>query len=133
MDRLPQIIQDSDVVTISGSIPRGVSSDVYGKIISLAKGMGKKVILDSSGDTLKAGLRACPDMVKPNRDEMEQLFGEKLDSMEAVIACAEKIQAMGHSSCGRFPGRGRRPACVQGRLLPCRDPQAGSGEHRGLR
>lgn len=34
-------------------------------------------------------------MVKPNRDEMEQLFGEKLDSMEAVIACAEKIQAMG--------------------------------------
>ena len=39
MDRLPQIIQDSDVVTISGSIPRGVSSDVYGKIISLAKGM----------------------------------------------------------------------------------------------
>lgn len=26
---------------------------------------------------------------------MEQLFGEKLDSMEAVIACAEKIQAMG--------------------------------------
>ena len=95
MDRLPQIIQDSDVVTISGSIPRGVSSDVYGKIISLAKGMGKKVILDSSGDTLKAGLRACPDMVKPNRDEMEQLFGEKLDSMEAVIACAEKIQAMG--------------------------------------
>lgn len=59
MDRLPQIIQDSDVVTISGSIPRGVSSDVYGKIISLAKGMGKKVILDSSGDTLKAGLRAC--------------------------------------------------------------------------
>ena len=95
MDRLPQIIQDSDVVTISGSIPRGVSSDVYGKIISLAKGMGKKVILDSSGDTLKAGLRACPDMVKPNRDEMEQLFGEKLDSMEVVIACAEKIQAMG--------------------------------------
>ena len=95
MDRLPQIIQDSDVVTISGSIPRGVNSDVYGKIISLAKGMGKKVILDSSGDTLKAGLRACPDMVKPNRDEMEQLFGEKLDSMEAVIACAEKIQAMG--------------------------------------
>lgn len=33
--------------------------------------------------------------MKPNRDEMEQLFGEKLDSMEAVIACAEKIQAMG--------------------------------------
>ena len=101
---------------------------------SLAKGMGKKVILDSrQGDTLKAGLRACPDMVKPNRDEMEQLFGEKLDSKVAVIACAEKIQAMGIPHVVVSLGG-------DGALLVCREgcyraviPQAGSGEHRGLR
>ena len=133
MDRLPQIIQDSDVVTISGSIPRGMSTDVYGKIISLAKSMGKKVILDSSGDTLKSGLAACPDMVKPNRDEMEQLFGEQLEDMDAVIACAEKIRDMDVPYVVVSLGRGRGTACVPGRLFPCCDPESGSGEHGRLR
>ncbi len=95
MQMYPDIIRDSDVVTISGSIPRGMKSDIYGRMITIAKAMGKEVILDSSGETLSQGIKSCPTVVKPNRDEIEQLFDIKIHSMQDVIRYAEKIRDIG--------------------------------------
>lgn len=69
MDKFPEIIKESDVITISGSLPRGISKDIYGKMIVIAKAAGKKVLLDSSGETLKNAIAAGPTLVKPNQDE----------------------------------------------------------------
>ena len=77
MEKFPDIIRDSSVVTISGSIPKGVKADIYGRLISIAKTMGKQVILDSSGETLREGIRCCPTIVKPNQDEIQQFFHER--------------------------------------------------------
>lgn len=91
----PDIIRDSDVITISGSIPAGLKKDIYGRMISIARSMGKTVILDSSGEVLKQGIKACPAVVKPNQDEIEQLFGVKIHGIQDVIRYAEKIRAAG--------------------------------------
>lgn len=95
MQMYPDIIRDSDVVTISGSIPKGMKKDIYSRMITIAKAMGKAVILDSSGETLKQGIQSCPTVVKPNRDEIEQLFDIKICSMQDVIRYAEKIREIG--------------------------------------
>lgn len=95
MQAYPEIIRESDVVTISGSIPRGMKKDIYARMITAAKAMGKAVILDSSGETLKQGMKACPTMVKPNQDEIEQLFDVKIHGMQEVILYAEKIRDTG--------------------------------------
>lgn len=95
MQMYPDIIRDSDVVTISGSIPRGMKKDIYGRMVTIAKSMGKAVILDTSGKTLKQGIRSCPTVVKPNQDEIEQLFDIKIQSMQEVIRYAEKIRDRG--------------------------------------
>lgn len=95
MESFPSIIQDSSVITISGSLPKGISSDIYKRMIDLAKSMGKQVILDSSGQSLREGMRACPTMVKPNQEEMEQFFETKLSGTEDVITYAKQIHAMG--------------------------------------
>lgn len=95
MKKFPEIIRDSDVVTISGSIPRGLKKDIYGRMITIAKAMGKTVLLDSSGDTLKNGITAGPNLVKPNQDEIEQLFDTKITFLKEVIAYAKKIHEMG--------------------------------------
>lgn len=89
------IIKDSDIVTISGSVPKGVSKEIYQKLIEQAKNMGKAVILDTSGELLKHGLKAKPTMVKPNKDEIEMLFQTKIDKEEDVIDYAKKIHEMG--------------------------------------
>ena len=95
MKKFPDIIRDSDVVTISGSIPRGLKKDIYGRMITIAKAMGKIVLLDSSGDTLKSGITAGPNLVKPNQDEIEQLFDTKINSLKEVVTYAKKIHEMG--------------------------------------
>lgn len=95
LERFPEIIEDSDVVTISGSVPCGVSRDVYQKMILMAKKAGKQVILDTSGDLLEKGIQACPDIVKPNKDEMEMLFHMKIESMEDVVAGGKKLRKQG--------------------------------------
>lgn len=95
IEKFPEIIEDSKVVTISGSIPKGVKKDIYKRIVEIAKKMGKQVILDTSGETLELGLQAKPTMVKPNKDEMEALFGIKIHSMDDVIEGAKRIYKRG--------------------------------------
>lgn len=95
MKMFPEVIRDSDVVTISGSIPRGIKKDIYGRMITVAKAMGKKVLLDSSGETLKNGIQAGPALVKPNQDEIQQLFDTKITSFKEVVTYAKKIHDMG--------------------------------------
>lgn len=92
LDRFPGIIKDSDVIAISGSVPCGVSRDIYQKMVMAAKKDGKQVILDTSGDLLENGIQACPAVVKPNKDEMEMLFHRKIEGIEDVIACGKKIR-----------------------------------------
>lgn len=93
--QFPEIIRGSAVVTISGSIPKGMSKDIYQKIIRLAKEAGKQVILDTSGEALELGMEACPSMVKPNVDEIELLFHKKIGSREDLAEGAEKIYRQG--------------------------------------
>lgn len=91
MELFPHIIKNSNIVTISGSIPKGVSKDIYGQMVLVAKEMEKQVLLDTSGQLLKRGINSCPTMVKPNKDEIEQLFGIKINGIEDMIAYGKQI------------------------------------------
>lgn len=90
-----KVVDEGSIVTISGSVPKGFPADIYARLIHIAKGAGKTVLLDSSGDYLKEALKAKPDFVKPNRDELEALFGSPVTSLEEAVAGGKKIQAMG--------------------------------------
>lgn len=56
-------------VLFSGSIPEGCPADLYATLIQIAKAQGAQTALDASGDALRYGLQASPDLVKPNEDE----------------------------------------------------------------
>lgn len=95
LEKFPRIVEKSDVITISGSVPEGIGTDIYGKLITLTKEKGKKVILDTSGELLKEGIKAKPTMVKPNTDEIQALLGVSVKSKEEVIDGAKKLHDMG--------------------------------------
>ncbi len=69
---------DASCVIISGSIPKGVSPDIYRKLVSIARNFSAYVILDCDGEALEKGLSAMPDLIKPNREEFEALTGTAL-------------------------------------------------------
>ena len=95
LDQFDDIIADSSVVTISGSVPKGVDVTMYAKLIEKIKAKGKKVILDTSGALLKESIKACPTMVKPNTDEIEDLLGIKVNNHKDLVEGAKKLHEMG--------------------------------------
>lgn len=81
---------------LAGSVPRGVKKDIYRKIIELAHGKGAKILLDADGEFLTNALDAGPDMIKPNKVEIEQYAGmEYIASEQELKSVAEKLMEKG--------------------------------------
>lgn len=74
---LPQV----NTVTLSGSLPGGLSNDYYAKLVTLARDAGVNAILDTSGASLAASLAAPvkPTLIKPNETEIAQLLKRPID------------------------------------------------------
>ena len=92
LEDFDRIVDESDIITISGSIPAGVQKDIYATLVKMIKNKGKKVILDTSGDYLKEGIKAGPTMVKPNDEELEALLGIKIENRYQTIDAAKEMR-----------------------------------------
>ena len=66
---------DDCVVILSGSLPKDFPADYYRHLVEATKKMGAKVVLDTSGEALVEGVKAHPDVIKPNAEECEPLIG----------------------------------------------------------
>lgn len=80
IEHLEIILNNVDVVVISGSLPKGLASNYYVKIIELCKKCGVAVVLDCSGKALKNVLESQqkPTVIKPNTEELSQLIGKEV-------------------------------------------------------
>ena len=82
-----------DWVVISGSMLPGTPPDFYATLVTLAKSQGAKVALDASGGALREGLKALPDLIKPNQVEATELLGwEPRDEAGAIRAVRELME-----------------------------------------
>jgi 6-phosphofructokinase 2 len=88
-------LEKPDIVTISGSLPPGVHSEIYRKIIEIAKNKEAKVILDTDGDALKVGIQGLPDIIKPNVHELSRLVDMRLITVDEIIRAAQSVHKQG--------------------------------------
>lgn len=95
IDNFKNVVKDCDVIAMSGSAPKGVPADIYAKLVKIVKDAGKKALVDTSGEYLKEAISSKPFMIKPNRDELEMLFGTKINSVEETIPYAQKLHEEG--------------------------------------
>jgi 1-phosphofructokinase len=63
------------VAILSGSLPPSVPKSFYADAVRVLKERGWRVALDASGDALRLGFEAAPDVVKPNAEECAELAG----------------------------------------------------------
>lgn len=82
-------------VVLAGSLPQGVEPDLYRWLTELVHAGGGLVALDTSGPALERALPAGPDLIKPNRAELEELTGRVLGSRDDVLAAARELLAAG--------------------------------------
>lgn len=89
------ILTNCNVVAISGSVPKGLGTDVYPALVKLAKEKGKKVICDTSGALLEEVIKHGPSMIKPNADEIKMLTGKDADSEAELIEAGREFVKSG--------------------------------------
>ncbi len=71
-------IKKADIVTISGSLPEGLTEEFYVTLLNIAKENNRKSIVDASGKVLRNVIDANPFMIKPNRFELSEYFGKEM-------------------------------------------------------
>lgn len=115
MEKFKGLVQTADVVSMSGSVPKGLDGTAYQRLIKIVKDAGKKVILDTSGKLLEMGIEACPTMIKPNIDEIRMLTGKSCDNMRDMIEAAKEIHNRGVEIVAvSLGGDGSFVVCEQG-------------------
>lgn len=65
-----RLVRSAHVVVCSGSLPPGVPTDGYARLVGIAAAAGARTLVDSEGEPLLAALSARPDVVKPNAAEL---------------------------------------------------------------
>jgi len=92
----PSMLEGISVVVLSGSLPPGVPTDAYFRLAGTAKRAGCRVVLDSAGPSLLAGMAAQPDVVTPNRAELFDAMGTTHQSgVRAAVAAAQALRSLG--------------------------------------
>jgi 1-phosphofructokinase len=79
----------------SGSLPGGVGESFYARLGEAARRCGARFALDSSGAPLLAGLRARPDVIKPNTEELAQAVGRPLATFGDAVVAARELEQLG--------------------------------------
>ncbi|MGI5376347.1 1-phosphofructokinase family hexose kinase [Streptomyces sp. CA-251387] len=69
------LVPSASAVALCGSLPPGVPVGAYAGLVRAAKAAGVPVLLDTSGEALRRGVAARPDIIKPNADELAELTG----------------------------------------------------------
>ena len=87
-------LQSGDILILSGSVPKGVPTDIYGSIMERLSQKGIMFIVDAEGEQLLNALKYNPFLIKPNFEELCGLFGEVLSEQD-IVDSAGKLQKMG--------------------------------------
>ena len=73
-----------DCLYLAGSMPQGMPIDFYADCVRLARERGAYAVVDCDGAVLKRTLSASPDLIKPNRPELQELIQDGASIAEKV-------------------------------------------------
>jgi 1-phosphofructokinase len=82
-------------VVVAGSLPADLDTGIVGRLAEVARVAGARFALDASGPALADGLRARPDLIKPNGEELGEILGRELTTLEEVLAGCDEARALG--------------------------------------
>ncbi|MEY8000235.1 1-phosphofructokinase [Clostridium sp. Mt-5] len=103
-------LKSEDFIVLAGNIQKSVKTDVYS--IIQKKCPNARVIVDTTGDSLRATLKYKPFLIKPNIHELEDIFNVKMKDTEKIVHYANKLRDMGAQNVIISMGK-------QGALLIC--------------
>lgn len=94
ISRLDKLTKD-DLLVISGTVPKSLPSNIYEMILERIKDNKVEVIVDATKDILLNTLKYRPLLVKPNKEELEEMFNVSISNDQELIENASKLLSLG--------------------------------------
>lgn len=86
---------DGDILILSGSIPSCLDERLYEDIMKRVEYRDIKVVVDATKNLLLNVLKYKPFLIKPNNNELAEMFNVELNNTEDIIFYAKKLKEMG--------------------------------------
>lgn len=88
-------ISNEDWLILSGSVPSNLPQDIYEKIMQRFKPKGVRFVVDAQGGLLLSTLKYNPFLIKPNADELGEIFSVEIKNNEDAVRYAKELRKMG--------------------------------------
>lgn len=121
--KIRDLAESSGIVTLSGSLPKGLPSSFYADLIGIVRSQGALAFLDASGDALLQGIQAKPFLIKPNEQEVEKLIGKKLERESDLYGSIHQLMRGGIQCVVVSLGAEGSVAGYEGNLYRVRAPR----------
>ncbi len=94
MDKLDMLVED-DILVLGGSIPKLIPESIYKDIIRRIYHKNICVIVDAEKHVLTDTLEFHPFLIKPNRQELNEIFNVKIKTRQDAVVYAKKLKEQG--------------------------------------
>ncbi len=88
-------IESGDTLVLAGHIPASLPRNTYSEILRIAADKQVQTVVDTSGALLADSLVFCPFLIKPNRQELSELFGVEIHGFAEAETYARKLRQAG--------------------------------------
>ena len=122
MNRLRRL-ESGDVLVLAGSIPAGISDNIYKDIMDMLMDKGVQIVVDATSRLLTNVLEYNPFFIKPNQHELGDIFNVTLNTQEEVIPYALELKKMGAVNvCVSMGGKGAILVADDGNVYKAKAP-----------
>ncbi|MDG4831350.1 1-phosphofructokinase [Solwaraspora sp. WMMD1047] len=94
-DQVLAAARQADWVVVCGSIPPGLPVEAFGLLCERLVDAGARLVVDTSGPPLQVAATAGAALLKPNREELAEAVGRRMESLADVVAAAEQLRSWG--------------------------------------
>lgn len=88
-------VQNGDTLILAGSIPNTLPDDVYERMLERLKDKDIRIVVDATKKLLVNSLKYKPFLIKPNRQEISEIFDVDVKTEEDTEKYAKKLMEMG--------------------------------------
>ncbi len=114
-------LRDADLLVLAGSLPSSLGKTGYAELLKELAPTGVKAVVDASGESLRAALSYRPFLVKPNEEELGELFGVEIHDVGSAKEYALRLLDLGaRNVVVSMGGRGALLVGENGESLFCR-------------
>lgn len=88
-------MKSGDWFILAGSLPGTIPALYFSDLAAICRKQGIRFVLDTSGPALKTLVATAPFLIKPNLEELGELFGTEITTAQEALKYAKQLNDLG--------------------------------------